>query len=452
MFYVKLFFSISLLFLSGCGEESSYKVDDDNVTLSSVKGTLVDGYISGATVCLDLNNNSVCDGDEPQTITDTKGSFSIENTQLVDDTFVTVLGTGGVDTSTNQAFNEQIKNIFHTQARKSAYVTNISPVTDLVATSFFILNTNDLDALNSAKATIQALLSLQPEELSLDPMTDVKVFSATQEIQNIKHFVINIANETLGYANNSFNHIKLENEVKIAMLEQNLNIENILSTLETDLNTTFNEEKKYFATRQIKIIRDSLLAIFDEVSLEDIDIDQLQSSLATITEESIKSLIPSYDGTTVPKSDTNETAETNTTIPIDPNSDFNTVDALYDENACKKSATYMTLESSSFSPAAQTDPINVLSIKSNYPYNATVEKTKVTLFYPELTEVEEEGTLVIIRANYYFNVNKAWVNNSNNRVYVKTAREPNGLYSCYRFDINSEKATEIKDVKVYSYR
>ncbi|HGL5380501.1 TPA: hypothetical protein ACKFJT_000801 [Burkholderia cenocepacia] len=43
----------------------------------TITGKAIDGYLAGATVCLDLNNNGVCDAGEPSAITDATGQFSI---------------------------------------------------------------------------------------------------------------------------------------------------------------------------------------------------------------------------------------------------------------------------------------------------------------------------------------------------------------------------------------
>lgn len=42
-----------------------------------VTGKAIDGYLIGATACLDLNNNGVCDSGEPTAVTDGTGQFSI---------------------------------------------------------------------------------------------------------------------------------------------------------------------------------------------------------------------------------------------------------------------------------------------------------------------------------------------------------------------------------------
>jgi|GEM_PF-1488000 hypothetical protein len=45
-------------------------------TSTELAGRVIDGYISGATVCLDLNNNFVCDLSEPSAVTGAGGSYT----------------------------------------------------------------------------------------------------------------------------------------------------------------------------------------------------------------------------------------------------------------------------------------------------------------------------------------------------------------------------------------
>ncbi|WP_319381143.1 MbnP family copper-binding protein [Thiomicrorhabdus sp.] len=70
------FFALSALvgaMLTGCGGGSS-----DATATTSISGKVADGYLSGASVCLDKNVNAVCDGDEPSAVTAADGSYSME--------------------------------------------------------------------------------------------------------------------------------------------------------------------------------------------------------------------------------------------------------------------------------------------------------------------------------------------------------------------------------------
>jgi hypothetical protein len=65
--------SSSLVFslLYGCGSETAV----DKITIT---GTAADGYLRGATVCLDVNENGVCETAEPQDITIAGGVYVIK--------------------------------------------------------------------------------------------------------------------------------------------------------------------------------------------------------------------------------------------------------------------------------------------------------------------------------------------------------------------------------------
>lgn len=54
------------LALSGCGDDpiSDTPSNGGDVTVS-LSGNAADGYLTGATICLDINTNKVCDTNEP---------------------------------------------------------------------------------------------------------------------------------------------------------------------------------------------------------------------------------------------------------------------------------------------------------------------------------------------------------------------------------------------------
>ena len=64
--FVAVTASISAI-LSGCGAGG----------FGTLSGNLMDGYISGAKICIDLNGNGVCDSNEPSATTASKGSFTL---------------------------------------------------------------------------------------------------------------------------------------------------------------------------------------------------------------------------------------------------------------------------------------------------------------------------------------------------------------------------------------
>ena len=87
------------------------------------QGIVADGYISGATVFIDLNGNGELDKElEPYTLSDDKGNFAL--TSIKSD--AAIIAEGGTDTSTNTFFGGQMK------APNGSTVIN--PLTTLIET------------------------------------------------------------------------------------------------------------------------------------------------------------------------------------------------------------------------------------------------------------------------------------------------------------------------------
>ena len=71
---------LSLLAACGGGGGGGVGVGGVSSTVSSattIAGTVIDGYIEGAVVCLDLNSNAACDANEPTMTTGSDGKYSI---------------------------------------------------------------------------------------------------------------------------------------------------------------------------------------------------------------------------------------------------------------------------------------------------------------------------------------------------------------------------------------
>lgn len=78
-------FSAVLLVLSGCGgggDGASANANGGGTPAqpsqaANLTGKAIDGYLAGATVCLDVNANNACDGTEPSTVTDGSGNYGL---------------------------------------------------------------------------------------------------------------------------------------------------------------------------------------------------------------------------------------------------------------------------------------------------------------------------------------------------------------------------------------
>ncbi len=91
---------IAVTALSACGGGSSPETPANTATLT---GKVMDGYVQGAKVCLDINKNDVCDTGEPFATTGSGGSYSLTypaSAVLAETPVLVSISAGSVD-STN---------------------------------------------------------------------------------------------------------------------------------------------------------------------------------------------------------------------------------------------------------------------------------------------------------------------------------------------------------------
>ena len=70
--------SLLLCLISACGGGGGGGGGSSAVSsATTIAGTVIDGYIEGAIVCLDLSSNAACDANEPTTTTGSDGKYSI---------------------------------------------------------------------------------------------------------------------------------------------------------------------------------------------------------------------------------------------------------------------------------------------------------------------------------------------------------------------------------------
>ncbi|UQY83016.1 hypothetical protein [Ralstonia pseudosolanacearum] len=69
--------SAALAACGGGGDGNPTTSTSPTTTPRQLTGKAIDGYLAGATVCLDLNGNNSCDPGEPSTVTDGYGNFSL---------------------------------------------------------------------------------------------------------------------------------------------------------------------------------------------------------------------------------------------------------------------------------------------------------------------------------------------------------------------------------------
>lgn len=153
-----------IMALSACGGGSggSGGTQDNSAPGVTTSGRAVDGYLHGASVTCDANENSMVDGGEMTVITNASGVFTFSS--ACDNT---LLAVGGIDTSTDYGFSGVLS-----APAGSAYVT---PLTTLLAQS----------ALTNAQLVESLGLATGVDVTQVDPMKDASVHRVTLAVQQI---------------------------------------------------------------------------------------------------------------------------------------------------------------------------------------------------------------------------------------------------------------------------
>ena len=169
---------VFLLFLIGCSDDNGTTQQD--LTTQSVSGYVVDGYISGATVCIDLNRNDVCDEGEPRNTSDVNGSYTLETTIFGNG--LALIAHGGVDTATNKAHTQRYKAYISLEKEVQAQ-KNITLLTSLAYGLYLEKNQEDSNyTYDDAQGELATALGVNTEDLDADPMQNTTLFAKTQRI------------------------------------------------------------------------------------------------------------------------------------------------------------------------------------------------------------------------------------------------------------------------------
>lgn len=153
-------FSLSFLPLAACTGSGSGQGASPTETSApqNVSGTVVDGYIAGATVFIDENNNLTLDNGEVSTITDSQGNWTLEARDGE------VVSIGGIDITTGSSLDDVVL----TAPSGSTVVT---PVTTL------------LTQFNGSEAELKASLGIDSsiDLTSFDPIAALEADSSDAE-------------------------------------------------------------------------------------------------------------------------------------------------------------------------------------------------------------------------------------------------------------------------------
>ena len=332
LLFLTLFF-VTVTF-NGCDDTAGISsttsiIDDENTTTQPITfyGVVADGYIDGATVCLDLNLNQSCDYEEPTALTNETGVYSFSDVDISDVDFFNVIASGGVDTATGENFVGELFSVVERANFSDSSIVYITPLTDLVASFFLNSSTKASATLQTALAKIAYAFSLDSSLVRINPMEYAGIFGLTQEIQQIKHLIEALALKTKAVSLTSVEMKQLRREIKFSIVSQindnaTLDYEKVLLKLEDVANLEFNEYLLAFVVEQLENIKISLDAFTQEnTSLTQENLNSYQA-LLEVEEAKAVSLINASTGLEALESfavEINPFSEDNSTVSTDEN-------------------------------------------------------------------------------------------------------------------------------------
>jgi pathogenesis-related protein 1 len=153
------------LILQGCGGGGGSSDNTTTTKTADVSGAVIDGPISTAKVCLDLNFNGTCDSDEPTATTDENGTYTLPKVDLNVRAPILVEPIAGktIDTYTLKPFTKKLSAPF--EGTTTTYVT---PITTIVGGYMYKLKAQgslDETALEKVKEAVAQSLGLSPDTL-----------------------------------------------------------------------------------------------------------------------------------------------------------------------------------------------------------------------------------------------------------------------------------------------
>ncbi|TYC58481.1 metallo-mystery pair system four-Cys motif protein [Zoogloea oleivorans] len=149
--------SLAAALLAACGGGGG----GSEAPKTTLSGTVADGYLKGATVCLDVNGNSICDSGEPSGITTDGGKYTLTGITASDETKYPVLVSvpaTAID-SDNPTGTVGKSYFLSSPAGKGSFV---SPLTTLIQQK--VVAGASID---TAESTVKTLLSITDTTVSL---------------------------------------------------------------------------------------------------------------------------------------------------------------------------------------------------------------------------------------------------------------------------------------------
>ena len=159
--------------LISCGGGGSSGITTSN-GVTTFSGKVIDGYIGGATVCLDLNSNNICDkGSDPSAISDSDGNYSFTYSgQTSGLHIIAEVGIGAIDKDLG------VVNLPYSLMSPVTNVSAITPLTTLVSSE--MKSSNGVTTAEEAQKAIKTNLGLKTDILGIDVTKNANTLAISQ--------------------------------------------------------------------------------------------------------------------------------------------------------------------------------------------------------------------------------------------------------------------------------
>lgn len=187
---------LSLGLMSGCGGGGGTTASGGAAPLGTVSGTVADGYLSGAIVCLDINGNNQCDANEPTATTGAGGKYAISADELAklggqDPSLfplVVEVPPTAVDEDTNQPVGKD-----YTLSAPAGKPSFVSPMTTLVQNQ---IATNPALSVDEAETTVKTQAGISTGTSLFQDYVDPQAQAGNAELAKV-HQVAQVVTQTM---------------------------------------------------------------------------------------------------------------------------------------------------------------------------------------------------------------------------------------------------------------
>ena len=183
--------------------------------------------------------------------------------------------------------------------------------------------------------------------------------------------------------------------------------------------------------------------------------DEISSGYDLIDLNPISSVIDTPDDGNKTDPDDDNSTDTVDNNSSDVVSEFDMSGAIEDKFACilgenNDGYTNNAISDSSYDYAGESDEEDGVTINSGISYNDDPALSTVTLFYYDLKPVRAMDMVSVFEDGYTMYIDQAWALNDETVVYVRTPKNEDGLYGCYRYDTSGiDTGIVLARTKVY---